>query len=105
RCGRAAGPRAGQAGPLWRRRERRMTRDLLQDILPAPAYLPFTRAFDAAAPTYNADYTTGNAIMHAFRVRSLRVLHRVLPREGGLLELGCGPGVEATMLAGAAQGR
>ncbi len=67
--------------------------------LPSDAYAPFARAFNAAAPTYDADYGPANAIMTAFRARSLAVLDAALPREGLLLELGCGTGVEAAALA------
>lgn len=72
---------------------------------PTDAYAPFVRAFDAAAPTYDADYGPANLIMSIFRARSLAVLDAVLPSQGLLLELGCGTGVEAVALARGAPAR
>jgi len=63
-------------------------------------YLQTARAFDAVAGGYDAAYgPEGNAVMGWLRQESLALLQETFPPGSRLLEIGCGTGEEALVLA------
>jgi SAM-dependent methyltransferase len=58
------------------------------------------RAFDAAAPDY-LRRTAASPVLAAIRAETRRALRAHVPPGGHVLELGCGPGVDAVALAAA----
>lgn len=63
-----------------------------------PALCDTQRAFDAVASTYDAS-NVSNSILAAMRRRSRGTLERFVAPGADLLDLGCGPGTDAPLLA------
>jgi len=65
-----------------------------------PRVLTIARAFDTIAPDYDATYgPDGNQVMAWLRRESLNLLQETFPPGGRLLEIGCGTGEEALVMA------
>jgi SAM-dependent methyltransferase len=64
-----------------------------------PALVETQRAFDGVAAGYERS-NTGNAILCAMRVRCHQMLEALIAPGSRLLDLGCGPGSDASYLAG-----
>ena len=64
----------------------------------APDLLDTQRAFDGVARTYGED-NERNPILSAMRLRAMDALISVVPPGASLLDLGCGPGLDAEYLA------
>lgn len=67
-------------------------------VVVADHLLETRRAFDSVASTYAAA-TDANPVLRAMRARALAELMRNVPTGGSLLDLGCGPGMDAAVLA------